>query len=236
MEFSSPLQSATLLKRYKRFLADIELANGEVITIHCANTGAMTGCAEPGDTVWYSTSDNPKRKYPNSWELTQTQAGHFIGINTASANTLAAEAIEQGLLPPLAGFNNIQREVKYGEENSRIDLLLSDERNNLCYVEVKSCTLLQQGQGYFPDTKTVRGQKHIRELMQVVEQGHRAALIFLVQHTGITSVKPAAHLDPKYAELCQQAVAKGVEFYSVSTEISPRGINVMKSLPVITTV
>ncbi|SDI64228.1 sugar fermentation stimulation protein A [Ferrimonas sediminum] len=232
MKYPQPLQSATLIKRYKRFLADVTLDNGDVMTLHCANTGAMTGCAEPGDTVWYSTSNNPKRKYPCSWELTQTRDGHFIGINTATANTLAAEAIEQGVLDALGGYDRIQREVRYGEENSRIDLLLSGNHNPLCYVEVKSCTLLQQQQGYFPDAVTTRGQKHLRELMQMVDQGHRAVLLFLVQHSGIDSVSPADHIDPAYATLCREAMDKGVEFLAVGTEISPQGITVMGSLPV----
>ncbi|WP_028114481.1 DNA/RNA nuclease SfsA [Ferrimonas kyonanensis] len=236
MKYPQPLQSATLIKRYKRFLADVSLDNGDVMTLHCANTGAMTGCAEPGDTVWYSTSDNPKRKYPCSWELTQTQDGHFIGINTATANTLAAEAIEQGLLATLGGYDRIQREVRYGEENSRIDLLLSGNHLPLCYVEVKSCTLLQQQQGYFPDAVTVRGQKHLRELMQMVDQGHRAVLLFMVQHSGIDSVSPADHIDPAYAALCRQAMDKGVEILAVGTEISPQGITVMGSVPVKATV
>ncbi|WP_028111001.1 DNA/RNA nuclease SfsA [Ferrimonas futtsuensis] len=235
MKFEVPLKSATLIKRYKRFLADVEMADGSVFTLHCANTGAMTGCATPGDTVWYSTSDNPKRKYPCSWELTETASGHFIGINTANANTLAQEAVEQGLIPELAGYDHLRREVRYGVENSRIDLLLEDKRKPSCYIEVKSCTLLHQGQGYFPDAVTARGQKHLRELMEMLDQGHRAALLFLVQHTGIAQVSPANHIDPAYAKLCRDAADKGVEFYAVGTEISPDGITVMKPLPVLLT-
>ena len=165
MKFLPPLESATLLKRYKRFLADIQFDDGSERTIHCANTGAMTGCATPGDKVWFSTSDNPKRKYPNSWELSQTAAGHRICINTARANQLAVEGIQQGVITELLDYEQLQTEVKYGQENSRIDILLSDPQKATCYIEVKSVTLLaeeSQGQGFFPDAVTTRGQKHLR--------------------------------------------------------------------------
>nr|MBP9643391.1 DNA/RNA nuclease SfsA [Budvicia sp.] len=124
MRFPMPLQSAILIKRYKRFLADVTTPDGQILTLHCANTGAMTGCAEPGDTVWYSTSSNPKRKYAHSWELTETQAGDFICVNTLQANALVKEAIELGRIPELAGYSRLRGEVRYGEENSRIDFLL----------------------------------------------------------------------------------------------------------------
>ncbi len=147
MKFSQPLQAARLIKRYKRFLADIELNDGELndgelITIHCANTGAMTGCAEPGTTVWYSTSNNKKRKYPNSWELAQTKHNNWICVNTIQANHLVKEAIEQQRIPELSGYENLRTEVKYGSENSRIDLLLESDTRPPCYIEVKSVTAI----------------------------------------------------------------------------------------------
>lgn len=138
MHFSPPLQKGTLLKRYKRFLADVTLEDGSVITMHCANTGAMTGCAEPGSTVWFSTSDNPKRKYAHSWELTQTQAGHWICVNTARANALVVEAILAGEIPQLRGYDALSTEVKYGHENSRIDILLKSDSQPHCFIEVKA--------------------------------------------------------------------------------------------------
>ncbi len=178
MQFSPPLQSATLVRRYKRFLTDVTLDNGEILTIHCANTGAMTGCATPGDTVWYSTSSNPKRKYPHSWEINHTQQGDWICVNTARANTLAVEAIQAGRISELAGYAQLQTEVGYGSENSRIDLLLRDDDRADCYIEVKSVTLLEEdGWGAFPDTVSTRGQKHLRELIAMVEQGHRCCFI-----------------------------------------------------------
>ncbi len=170
MKFEPRLEAATLVKRYKRFLADITLPDGSERTIHCANTGAMTGCADAGNTVWYSTSDNPKRKYPNSWELSETAAGHKICINTARANQLAVEAIESGVIEELQGYDQLQTEVKYGSENSRIDILLNSKSRPNCYIEVKSVTLLDdhvEGKGYFPDAVTTRGQKHLRELSEV---------------------------------------------------------------------
>lgn len=185
MEFTPGLLSARLVKRYKRFLADIVTPEGEALTIHCANTGAMTGCATPGDTVWYSTSASLTRKYPHSWELTHTQQGHWICVNTLRANGLVREALAADRIPELSGYDKIVPEVKYGSENSRIDFLLQADNRSNCYIEVKSVTLLQQGKGYFPDAVTERGQKHLRELMQIAQSGHRAVLFFAVLHSGL---------------------------------------------------
>lgn len=220
MQFNPPLQSATLIKRYKRFLADVVTAEGETFTLHCANTGAMTGCAEPGDTIWYSTSDNTKRKYPHSWELTQTQAGDWICVNTLRANSLVKEALSNNSITELMGYPCITSEVRYGAENSRIDLLLQSEELNSCYIEVKSVTLLQSGYGYFPDAVTQRGQKHLRELQHIVEQGQRAVLFFAVLHTGINCVSAAKHIDPTYASLLELAMQKGVEVICYGASIS----------------
>ncbi|TWX72646.1 DNA/RNA nuclease SfsA [Colwellia sp. C1TZA3] len=205
------LTKATIIKRYKRFLADITLADGSDCTIHVANTGAMSGCAVPNDTVWFSTSNNAKRKYPFSWELTQTQENHFICVNTLRANQLAEQAILNGTITELQGFKTLKREVKYGDENSKIDFHLTDKSGQESFIEVKSVTLLAENQGYFPDAVTLRGQKHLRELMAMAEQGHRAVLLFAVLHSGINDVKPAAHIDAKYAELLREASERGVE-------------------------
>ncbi|WP_110455888.1 DNA/RNA nuclease SfsA [Shewanella algidipiscicola] len=232
MLFSPPLQQGTLIKRYKRFLADIELCDGSQITIHCPNTGSMRNCLFPGEKVWFSTSDNPKRKYPNTWELAQTDTGHLIGINTGRANALAAEAIADGVITELQGYSQLRREVKYGNENSRIDLLLEDARLGRCYIEVKSCTLLEQQQGYFPDAVSTRGQKHLRELIEMVHLGHRAILLFVVQHSGIDRVSAAQHIDPDYAQLLFQAHQAGVEILAYCTEMSTEGLHLAKSCPV----
>jgi len=216
------LQKATLIKRYKRFLADILLKDGTVTTIHVANTGAMTGCAVEKDTVWYSTSDNKKRKYPFSWELTQTQNNDFICVNTLRANQLVEQALNQGTIKELTNFTQLKREVKYGNENSKIDFYLIDQDNSETYIEVKSVTLLDssttQQQGYFPDSVTIRGQKHLRELIEIVEQGKRAVLLFAVLHSGITSVTAAKHIDKAYAELLALAHQKGVEIYAYQAQ------------------
>lgn len=223
MKFEPALEPATLIQRYKRFLADITLPGGSERTIHCANTGAMTGCATPGNAVWYSTSDNPKRKYPNSWELTETAQGHRICINTARANQLAVEAIQSGTIGELQGYDQLQTEVKYGNENSRIDILLNSENKPKCYIEVKSVTLLDEklaGQGYFPDAVTTRGQKHLRELSEMAQSGHRAVLLFTVLHSGIEKVSAAHHIDAKYSQLLKTAQEQGVEVLCYKAEIS----------------
>ena len=205
------LNKATLIKRYKRFLADITLEDDSDCTIHVANTGAMSGCAIPNDIVWYSTSDNLKRKYPFSWELTQTQNNDFICVNTIRANQLAEKAILNGTISELQGFETLNREVKYGEENSKIDFHLTNKNGFETFIEVKSVTLLEDNQGYFPDAVTLRGQKHLRELIAVAAKGHRAVLLFAVLHSGINDVKPAEHIDLKYTKLLREASQQGVE-------------------------
>lgn len=231
MEFNPPLQRATLIKRYKRFLADIEFDDGSTTTIHCANTGAMTGCADAGNTIWYSTSDNPKRKYPCSWELSQNAQGDLICINTARPNALVVEAIESGRIPELTEYESLRTEVKYGNENSRIDVLLESEDRPKCYIEVKSVTLLQEnGHGYFPDAVTTRGQKHLRELIEVAKSGSRAILFFTVLHTGIEKVSAAHHIDAKYSQLLNQAKESGVEILCYKAEISEREMQLVQSV------
>jgi sugar fermentation stimulation protein A len=209
------LQKAILIKRYKRFLADVLLENGDTTTIYCPNTGAMTNCAVPGDSIYYSESNNAKRKYRYTWELTLTQAGHWICINSSRANKIIATAIQENKIETLLGYESIKAEVKYGSENSRIDFLLTDPIKEDCYIEVKSCTLLDEslgsGQGFFPDTVSLRGQKHLRELMEMKSLGYRAVLVFAVLHSGIRSVEAAAHIDAKYGVLFEQAKQKGVE-------------------------
>ncbi|MBI6527625.1 DNA/RNA nuclease SfsA [Proteus vulgaris] len=233
MKFEQPLQSATLLKRYKRFLADVVTPDGEEFTLHCANTGAMTGCATPGDTVWYSTSSNAKRKYPHSWELTQTQTDDWICVNTLRANDIVADAIEAGDIPELSEYKEIKREVKYGNENSRIDILLKSNHKVDCYIEVKSVTLLDNGMGYFPDAKTQRGQKHLRELTAIAKLGLRAVLFYAVPHTGITEVTVAKEIDPDYASLLKEAHDAGVEILCYRINISEYNLTIGQQLPFI---
>ena len=232
MLFTPPLQSATLIKRYKRFLADVVTPEGQELTLHCPNTGAMTGCAAPGDTVWYSTSDNPNRKYAHTWELTETQQGAVICVNTLRANTLAKEAVLAGNIPELAGYNILKSEVKYGEENSRIDLMLQAEDRRNCYIEVKSVTLAEKEYGYFPDAVTARGQKHLRELMSGAAAGHRAVILFAVLHSAIDRFSPAHHIDAKYAQLLIEAQEKGVEILAWKAELSTKMMTLNKPIAV----
>ena len=235
MQFTPPLQSATLIKRYKRFLADVVTPEGQELTLHCPNTGAMTGCAAPGDTVWYSTADNPKRKYAHSWELTQTQQGAIICVNTLRANILAKEAILAGNIPELSGYNILKSEVKYGKENSRIDIMLQAEARQNCYIEVKSVTLADKESGYFPDAVTERGQKHLRELMSVAAAGDRAVILFAVLHSAIDRFSPAHHIDARYAQLLIEAQTKGVEILVYKAELSTEIMTLNKPITAVLT-
>ena len=236
MQWISELQSATLIRRYKRFMADVRLENGSEITLHCPNTGSMRNCMEEGWRVWYSDSGNPKRKYPCTWELTETPGGDLLCVNTAQANKLVHEALQAGFITELKGYDSIRPEVKYGAENSRIDFLLSNQEQQ-CFVEVKSVTLLEPergvGAGFFPDSVSERGQKHLRELQQMVQEGHRAVLLFCVNHTGITQVSPAAHIDAKYNATLLEAMAAGVEVLAYKAELSPISARLVLPIPLV---
>ena len=212
MKIAPPLLPATFERRYKRFFADVRTQSGELLTIHCPNTGSMKNCLVEGSACWYSLSDNPKRKLPGTLEIVTTSEGHLAGVNTARHNYLVRELIEAGLVPQLQGYSQIRSEVRYGEEKSRIDLLLEDESLGQCYVEVKNVTLdMGEGLATFPDAVTSRGTKHLRELMAMVTAGHRALLFFCVQLTGVERMEVAADIDPVYAATLAEAVAAGVE-------------------------
>ncbi|MGK0442879.1 MAG: sugar fermentation stimulation protein A [Pseudohongiellaceae bacterium] len=230
------LLKAKLIKRYKRFLADVILPDGQELTVHCPNTGAMTGCAEPGYEVWLSISDNAKRKYPHTWELARNSLGHWMCIHSAKANKLVHEGIVRGVIKELQGYESIRTEVKYGNENSRIDLMLEDETHKSCFVEVKSVTLRLEGGdglGLFPDAVSDRGRKHLRELIAMRQQGHRAVLLFCVQHTGINRVAPADTIDSRYGETFREAIAAGVEVLAYGVELNEHRIEICHALPVI---
>lgn len=231
MKIDPPLEQATLLKRYKRFLADIRLANGEEMTIHCPNTGSMKNCWAPDTPCWFSRSNDPKRKLPGTLEITTTGDGFLTGVNTGRPNKLVREAIENGVIAELQGYSEIRPEVKYGDENSRIDLLLI-EGERRCYVEVKNTTLgVGDGRVLFPDAVTTRGAKHLRELMAMVEQGHRAVLVFCVQHSGAQSVGPADEIDPVYGQTLREAMEAGVEVIAYGCDLSAEEINLKLALP-----
>ncbi|EIJ70595.1 DNA/RNA nuclease SfsA [Pasteurella bettyae] len=232
------LQSATLIRRYKRFMADVEQANGDKLTLHCANTGAMTGCGEKGDIVWYSDSKSTTRKYPCSWELTQLANGNLVCINTHRSNQLTHEALTNKVIKELDNYSEIYPEVKYGEENSRIDFLLKGEGLPDCYMEVKSITFVKGTLGLFPDAVTTRGQKHIRELMAMKAQGHRAVLLFTGLHDGFDHFKIAEFVDPEYNKLFKEALAVGVEAYAYAGKFNivngiPDSLSLSQAVPLI---
>lgn len=234
MLFKKNLIKAKLIKRYKRFLADVELESGEEITIHTANTGTMMGCSDAGSTVWISDSMNPKRKYLYSWEITETSKSVLVGINTWLANSLVREGVENGVITELSGYDVIQQEVTYGKEKSRIDLLLSNSSDNKkCYVEVKNVTAVVDGMSIFPDAKSIRGVKHLRELMYMVDCGHQAVLCFCVQRCDSDSVRPADEIDPLYGETLRVAAKHGVNVIAYEANVTISGIELHKSLPIV---
>lgn len=235
MKYPEPLLKARLIKRYKRFLADVILDDGTEMTIHTANTGSMNGCAIPGSTIWISNSHNPKRKYLYSWEISSTEHGKLIGINTILANKLAKEAIEKGFISELSDVSEIATEVPYGAEKSRIDLLVRQKNGQKCYVEVKNVTAsFEQGVAAFPDAVTARGTKHLRELELMVRQGHRAIIFYCVQRDDIKQVRVADEIDSLYAKTLAQVQEKGVEVLAYgarfSGDSSPDGIFLTKKL------
>lgn len=236
MKFIPPLQPAILIRRYKRFLADVEMPTGETITVHTPNTGAMTGCAEPGSTVWLRDVDNPKRKYRYSWEMTRNLRGVLVGVHTGIVNALVREAIEGGVAEELQGYETIRQEVKYGEEGSRIDLLLEGHADGRgCYVEIKNVTTCDNRDfGYFPDAVSVRASKHLRELMAMVKQGQRAVIFFCVQRGDVERVRPADEIDPIYGETLRLALDAGVEALAYRAGVTPGEVVLEKALPVIT--
>ncbi len=239
MKFNPPLIKTTLIRRHKRFLADVTHHEMGDFTAHCPNTGSMKNCWREGDTAWLLDSENPKRKYRYTWVLNESHDGHMICINTHLANQIVTEGIESGIVKELQDYDQIQQEVKYGDENSRIDLLLTGDNKPACYVEIKTVTLLEsgdgftQGAGFFPDAVTTRGQKHLRELIEMKQQGHRAVLFFLVQHSGIQTVDAARHIDQKYADLYDQARDAGVEVIAYQSKITTKEITLQKAVPVI---
>ena len=230
MKISPAFEEATFIKRYKRFFADIELLDGSELTIHCANTGSMKNCLSPGQPCWYSRSDNPKRKLPGTLEIITTTGGRLAGVNTARPNKLVVEAIENGVISELQGYDNLRTEVRYGAENSRIDILL-EQGEAQCFVEVKSVTLEAEGRGArFPDAVTTRGAKHLRELMHVVEQGQRGVLVFCVQLTDIDEVTAAEEVDPAYTQTLAEAIAAGVEVLVYGCRLCPDEIVIDRKL------
>ena len=236
MRFPAPLIPATLIKRYKRFLADVTLATGETITVHVANPGSMIGLATPGSRVWLSKSDNPNRKLSHSWELIEADFGtgpELVGVNTAHPNPLVGAALAAGLIPELAGYDSIRREVKYGK-NSRVDFLLESAKQPPCYVEIKNVHLMRQpGLAEFPDARTERGAKHLEELGDAVEAGNRATMLYLIQIGSAGRFSLARDIDPKYGAAFDRARSRGVEALAWRCRIDRDGIEVAAPVAIV---
>ncbi|MGI9407931.1 MAG: DNA/RNA nuclease SfsA [Hyphomicrobiaceae bacterium] len=239
MEFQSPLVRGTLVKRYKRFLADVTLDSGEAVTASCPNTGSMKGLTDPGCPVWLSLSDNPKRKYKHTFEMIEVDIGQgpvIVGINTGHPNKLVEEGILNGKIKELKGYKSLKREQKYGK-NSRIDILLrktEDEDSDRCYVEVKNVHLMRSsGVAEFPDSVTSRGAKHLVELSDMVREGHRAVMVYLIQRNDTKKFAFAGDIDPEYVATFQAARKAGVEALAYACDVTPGGIAVIRKVKIV---
>ena len=224
------LRAGILKRRYKRFLADIELADGTLLTAHCPNTGAMTGCAEPDSPAWYSLSDNPNRKYPHTLEFVQTPHG-YVSVNTGRANALVGEAIRSNLIKELTGAEEVKAEAKIPEGNGRFDFLVNLP-DGQAWIEVKSTTLLlENGVGAFPDAVSARALKHVDALVKRVQAGDRGILVFCAQHCGIRSVRAAHEIHPEYAQALHAAMDEGVEVLAYGCDTNLRQMAIVERLP-----
>ncbi len=243
MKFDPPLLTGKLHRRYKRFCADVELQSGERVTAHCANTGSMKNCLVEGGICWLSKSDNPKRKLAYTLEAVSALHGGMAGINTARANWLVEEALVDGRIVEFCTLEQVQREVRYGERNSRLDFLVREAADTscddqgpetLCYLEVKNLTMgCPGGLGMFPDAVTTRGTRHLGELISARSQGHRAMLLFCVQHSSVEQVQVAEDIDPEYARTLRQALAQGIEVVCYSVQMSRQAFVIDRQLPFI---
>ncbi len=231
MKFHTPLIRGKLVKRYKRFMADVVLDTGETVTAHCANTGAMTGVKEPGSEVWLSPATNPERKLKYTWELIHVGA-NLVGINTSLPNKIVSEAIGGGCIPELSGYENLRREVKYGK-NSRIDILLTSDDKADCYVEIKNVHLMREpGVAEFPDGVSTRAAKHQAELAEMVRNGSRAVTIYLCQRQDCSTFRIAADIDPEYEQAASIARGIGVEAFCYACNLTSHSITVSHRLAI----
>lgn len=232
MLFDRPLVEGRLIRRYKRFLADIQLPEG-VITAACPNTGSLMGCCEPGSRVWLSESDNAARKYRHTWELVEV-GRTMVGINTGLPNRLVAEAIASGVIAELAGYATVRREVAFGEEGSRVDLVLQGDGREPCYVEVKNVTAAaERGVALFPDCVSDRGARHLRELARLGRQGLRPVQLYCVQRGDVHEVRPADAIDPVYGRTLREAMRAGVEVIAYRARVTPQEIRLAEKIAVV---
>ena len=229
MEFDQNLLPGILVRRYKRFLADVQLQESRIITVHCPNSGSMLGCSKPGSPVMLSCSDNPRRKYSYTLEL--VQAGTvWVGVNTALTNRLVREALEKGVIKEFGKLDAISQEIKTSD-NTRLDFLL-EEKGKKIFMEVKNCSLAEDRVAMFPDAVTTRGTKHLRELAMLKAQGHKAAVFFCAQRRDTDCFIPASHIDPLYAKTLAKVAADGVMVLAYQADVSPREIRIASKLPV----
>jgi sugar fermentation stimulation protein A len=225
-----PLTQGVLLKRYKRFLVDVRLRNGHIITAHCPNTGSMKTCSEPGRPVYLSLHKNPNRKYKHTWEIIDMPTS-LVGVNTMVPNKLVKEAVTRGKIKGLEEYGRVRSEVPVNR-HSRLDLLLEKDNGERCYIEIKNTTLVQEGAAYFPDAVTTRGRKHLEELARLVNKGHRAIILFLIQRTDAVSFSPADHLDPDYGRTLRKVAKEGVEILPCDVSLDLDRIDLNRTVPV----
>lgn len=233
MEFKTPLIPATLIRRYKRFLADARLETGEEITAHCPNPGSMMGLSDPGMRIWLEPNDDPKKKLKYGWRVVELPDDHYSGIDTAVPNRVVKEALLSRQIAEVADYKTVRSEVKY-RKGSRVDFLLSQDGKPDLYLEVKNVHLRREGDwAEFPDSVTARGAKHLGDLMAMVEVGHRAVMLYLVQRTDCTRLRMAPDLDPTYAATFEEARKAGVEMLCYGTKVTPEGAWLTNALPIL---
>jgi sugar fermentation stimulation protein A len=222
------LVKGVLVKRYKRFLADVRLDDGQIVTAHCPNTGRMQGCAEPGRAVYLSRHDNPNRKLKYTWQMIK-MPDSLVGVNTLVPNRLVFRSVQAGLIPELSGYETVVREVAIGER-SRIDLMLSNGKKDRCYVEIKNCTLVEKGMALFPDAVTARGLKHLKALETLVKAGSRGIMFYFIQRMDAGLFKPADSIDPAYGRGLRRAVGRGVEVLAYDVCLDSEGIRLNRKI------
>jgi len=228
IKFQPPLREGVLIRRYKRFLADVRFSDGETVTALCPNTGSMKSCCEPGRTVLLSYHPERGRKYPYTWEMIRMERS-WVGVNTALPNSLVERAVRYGMIPELISYTKVRREVRTGE-SSRLDFVL-EGAPGLCYMEVKNVSLEERGEARFPDAVTERGRRHLNELMRLQREGHRAVMFFLVQRDDVSLFRPADDIDPAYGQALRNAAAAGVEVLAYRAQVSPQGLRWGELIP-----